>query len=981
MISNLKKRAAIFTAAGMISAFCMSSVMYEQETAAQETVKGSEENEVQSELGGDAASFQNTEAEKVPEEMTTGAANSDEKPLPSSEDLPEPETEEASLISQENTEQGMTAEESTEFSNDNKKEDESSAESESLTETESEGVAQTESESALESETESEEETESAEPETEEAEWSEETIAEDAKGLSFSYDEESGGMIVTGFDGSSNVVEIPQTYGGVQVVSISNGAFRDQTMITGVVLQEGLTSIGTEAFSGCVNLADVSVPRSLSRIGARAFAGTVYEDSFVDEIIYINNILYRCKEDVSQVTVAEGTVSIADEAFADCKSLTSVELPVGLTYIGTGAFVGCNALIDISFPQSLEDIGYNALDDTAWYSQRQDYMIVINTLLYRVPQSMTEVTVPNGVTVICSGALSNSQAAAVTLPESLERIGYSAFSDCTALSRIDIPDGVEVIDGEAFRGCTALTAVRLPSKLVGIGAGAFADCIALQSIELPEELERISTQAFRGCTSLTAVSLPSRLASIGSMAFAGCISLAKIELPDSLTAINTDAFSGCVALKQVIIPANVTYLGAGAFADCSSLAEVKIAADIPAIRGRTFKNCTALTRVELPAGLKYIGEAAFQNDVFLNEIKLPDSVLTICAAAFEGSGLIDGFALPARLRTIGDRAFAGCAHLTSLTLPAAIQRMGSRVFSDSGSLGIICGFTSTDYMSKLESGWISDWSEGALSVVFTGGSLSGEALTEFLVKSCKELSDFSSLDEADSSFYINLIGAIYSEGQSGIVKASELEVRQAVNDRLGTDISGFYPTKEESPSLYYENGSYCIDTAAFAKVSNLEYALQESDESNSYRLVCYDSEAGRAMSYAVLNVRAADNSSGIAVTSKLSSEITDGYYYNVHESEETRQLSDKLNGSWSSEDGEEYSFDSYTRLLTVKAKEKVSEYSYVCLPDEACDYCLSVTDSSTGEVKCFEAAEQEDGSLMLTDAEDEDNIVRLSKAD
>ena len=54
------------------------------------------------------------------------------------------------------------------------------------------------------------------------------------------------------------------------------------------------------------------------------------------------------------------TKVIADDAFYNCASLTSVIIPDSVTSIGEGAFISCTSLISITIPDSVIDIGYNA---------------------------------------------------------------------------------------------------------------------------------------------------------------------------------------------------------------------------------------------------------------------------------------------------------------------------------------------------------------------------------------------------------------------------------------------------------------------------------------------------------------------------------------------------------------------------------------------------------------------------------------------
>lgn len=154
----------------------------------------------------------------------------------------------------------------TESSSESVPETSSQAPSESITPTSSqeesstqESTPQSSAEASTEEETSeeetseeesTEETTEETTPEettTEEPEWSEQAPNEDTKGLTFSFSEDGQTVSITGFDGSGSVVEIPETYGGAKVTSIAAGAFRGQTMITDVVIPEGVTYIGREA--------------------------------------------------------------------------------------------------------------------------------------------------------------------------------------------------------------------------------------------------------------------------------------------------------------------------------------------------------------------------------------------------------------------------------------------------------------------------------------------------------------------------------------------------------------------------------------------------------------------------------------------------------------------------------------------------------------------------------------------------------------
>ena len=304
-----------------------------------------------------------------------------------------------------------------------------------------------EEESTKETTEETTEETTPEETTTEEPEWSEQAPNEDTKGLTFSFSEDGQTVSITGFDGSRSVVEIPETYGGAKVTSIAAGAFRGQTMITDVVIPEGVTYIGREAFAGCSALVRVKIPTSVTQVGANLFEGTPYDSTLTGELVYINSILYRCQSDAVTVSIRQGTTVIAEEAFINRVNLAGIVVPDGVSYIGSNAFKNCSALSQIEIPKSVRDIVANAFDGTKWYEDRKHEMIYINDLLYRVPAEIivqseqptgslrdkdaaelaksgvatqlvpyTDVIVQGGTTTICTLAFANTPVQKVQLP-------------------------------------------------------------------------------------------------------------------------------------------------------------------------------------------------------------------------------------------------------------------------------------------------------------------------------------------------------------------------------------------------------------------------------------------------------------------------------------------------------------------------------------------------------------------------------------
>lgn len=892
-----------------------------------------------------------------------------------------------------------------------------------------------EEESTKETTEETTEETTPEETTTEEPEWSEQAPNEDTKGLTFSFSEDGQTVSITGFDGSRSVVEIPETYGGAKVTSIAAGAFRGQTMITDVVIPEGVTYIGREAFAGCSALVRVKIPTSVTQVGANLFEGTPYDSTLTGELVYINSILYRCQSDAVTVSIRQGTTVIAEEAFINRVNLAAIVVPDGVSYIGSNAFKNCSALSQIEIPKSVRDIVANAFDGTKWYEDRKHEMIYINDLLYRVPAEIivqseqptgslrdkdaaelaksgvatqiipyTDVIVQGETTTICTLAFANTPVQKVQLPSTLTTIHYGAFQNCTALKQITLPESMTFIEGGAFQNCSVLSSILVPQNVTYLGASAFSGCTSLTSATLPQAITRISSGLFENCSSLTTVQASSALTSIGSRAFAETSALSSFTFPQTLTAVGAESFTGS-GIVTANLPQSVTYLGAGAFADCTKLVYAQVPAAIQAVRERTFRNCTELKNVSIPEGIRYIGAAAFQNDVSLQTVDFAQSLLTICDNAFEGSGVGEGLVLPPALRTIGSRAFAGCMRLTSLTIPADVRKMGSQAFADGSSPSIVCAFSRTTYMSKLASGWVADWGSGLGALTFTGGAVNDEQKAAFLQMICKLVPDFNA-SEANNTLYsgiigrlgvsakaggeaASLLGIVSEQAQEGWIRIPELSTRRAILNLTGIWMQDYCPANTGVEDVYYADGWYYINEVSFAETLTKGYLPKGQNGSGYSFFDSYDAPTGMMDGAVTVLLSESDNDYGIAAQVRSSEKITDGRYINVYESVEERELSESIKDIWMTESAS-YQFDNYSRILTVQSLVSPdagieTHFRYSCKPGED-DGTFTMEwkgmdEANIDQVRTFTVSvDEETQAMKLTDAQTQEKITLNSLA-
>lgn len=208
---------------------------------------------------------------------------------------------------------------------------------------------------------------------------------------------EDGSARIIDYTGDAEALTVPAELDGHLVRQIGDRAFSACFSLTSVRLPKGLTAIGEDAFQRCESLASIALPEGLTAIGDNAFfscglTSIALPDSLTsmganpflgcssltaidispdhpvfaqtDGVLYEKAsgtlVCYPAGKADSSFAVPEGTLSIGDDAFAGCFSLTAVAMPEGLTSIGEGAFVGCFFLRTIALPDSLMTIGDSA---------------------------------------------------------------------------------------------------------------------------------------------------------------------------------------------------------------------------------------------------------------------------------------------------------------------------------------------------------------------------------------------------------------------------------------------------------------------------------------------------------------------------------------------------------------------------------------------------------------------------------------------
>ena len=137
-----------------------------------------------------------------------------------------------------------------------------------------------------------------------------------------------------------------------------------EDLIEKIVIGNGVTSIGNNAFYDCDSLREISLPATLKMIGESAFYNSSLEKiEMPDSVTAINERSFNGCSNLYSVKLSSKLKAIPSWAFNDCTMLDSIVIPEGVTIIDYAAFDGCLALEKITLPITLKTIGSSAFDD------------------------------------------------------------------------------------------------------------------------------------------------------------------------------------------------------------------------------------------------------------------------------------------------------------------------------------------------------------------------------------------------------------------------------------------------------------------------------------------------------------------------------------------------------------------------------------------------------------------------------------------
>ena len=510
-------------------------------------------------------------------------------------------------------------------------------------------------------------------------------IQEETPASSFIYTLADGEVSITRFIGSEKEVVIPSEIDSCPVVMLGNSAF-SSAGVTGVVVPDTVTQIGSYCFSGCTELVRVEIQTAV--LGNRVF------------------------QECSSSLVIVGNADSATEAYAR-------ENGIGFVDRATGEL-----LFDYDYGYRIEN---NRAIVTAYTGKETE--LVFPKMIDGYP-----VTAIDRYT-----AANNSRIKSVTIPQGVAEIGVYAFQNNTNLTTVHIAQSVRRIYSYAFSGCTSLSEIIIPAGVGQFGVDVFSNCSDGFIIKgyAESEAQRYAEQyghVFAELEDETTGTEKAVFSVVDGEAWIteyACTAVQE-EIPDELdgypvTRIWDHAFAEETYLKELKLPDLLTYIGEGAFAGCKNLHTVHAGGSIMSVGPDTFKDCSADLKIYGHSGA--LEEYALENGIAFEavdmvmiidyeytisgfeavidryvgsarEITLPSRldgypVTAIGEGAFRDCTLLEAIKLADTINKVNENAFAGCSNLKRIDIPGDISSMPVTVFDEAHEDLVVYGKNSS----------------------------------------------------------------------------------------------------------------------------------------------------------------------------------------------------------------------------------------------------------------------------------------------
>ena len=328
----------------------------------------------------------------------------------------------------------------------------------------------------------------------------------------------------------------------------------------------------------------------------------------------------------------------------------------------------------------------------------------LNTCIVDGKTYTGELALPERIDTICTAAFRGTGFDTINFDNGLKdikEVGPYGMSNLANIDTFTYPGNVDFYSGESPNGgktsSAVLTGSDVKTLIIRKDVKELPDAFAYQLKELKkvifngEEVESIGSNAFGGCEKLESVEL-GKVKSMGKGVFINCPSLKSLKIEgDENLVLSSDTVASWGTNWPGAAPLETFELGAGTInfnlnGKKDTLKEVKLGDGVKDIPDYFLSGCTKLETLEIGNGITKIGNRAFQQ-TNITSIAIPDSVTVIGEQAFNGCTSLTEVNIPknSKLETIGNRAFRQ-TNITSIAIPDSVTAIGVQAFNKCTSL-------------------------------------------------------------------------------------------------------------------------------------------------------------------------------------------------------------------------------------------------------------------------------------------------------
>ena len=255
--------------------------------------------------------------------------------------------------------------------------------------------------------------------------------------------------------------------------------FASFTKLVEVKIPSTLEGIGEHAFDGCIKLTTISgTSENVTSVGANAFNNTLV---LSNGYLQLGNTLFTATEATGDLDfTGKGITRIADKAFQDNESITSVTFDNDLKVIGKSAFAGCTNLNGMVIPNSVKTIGQYAFQECTKLPVVGDYQMAGDYIIVKVVDTdNTEYTIGDDIIYVAENAFAGCETPIVYCNQTVAPLaGADVF---TNVSFIYVPDGAE----QSYTNAWGVKANKVNTTDVKIGATGYATVALRHSAKVP----------------------------------------------------------------------------------------------------------------------------------------------------------------------------------------------------------------------------------------------------------------------------------------------------------------------------------------------------------------------------------------------------------------------------------------------------------------------------------------------------------------